>query len=42
MDTHKVITVNGKVEVFRGTYQSCEEYAMTHVHTWGYMDIIPI
>jgi len=39
-DTHKVITVKGKAEVFSGSYDECEEYALNNVHKWGYMDIV--
>jgi hypothetical protein len=41
-ETHKVITVKDKAEVFSGTYDECEEWAMVHVHTYGYMDIVPL
>jgi len=42
MEICKVITVKGKLEVYRGSYAACKEYVMTHMHIWGYMDIIPI
>ena len=40
---YKVVSVTNKdFELYRGTYDECNQWAMNNFHSFGYMQVLPL